>query len=213
VARAVAGETAAGFLELARDRIFLAYAVVLGLNFAEMFSYIAGSSFVLEDIYGVSPQLYGAIFGLNALGIAACSQLNRIMVAHASPGRMLLTGVAAGATAGVTLLAVVLAGGIGLPGILPCLFVSVSSLGLVVPNAAALALTDYPHAAGSASALLGMLQFAFGGIAAPLVGVGGRGTALPMALLIAAFGVGALAALAAARRAAPVAAAERRRRR
>ncbi len=190
-----AGETAAGFLELVRDRIFLAYAVVLGLNFAEMFSYIAGSSFVLEDIHGVSPQLYGAIFGLNALGIVACSQVNRALVAHVSPERMLLVGVVAGATAGVTLLAVVLAGGIGLGGILPCLFVSVSSIGFVVPNASALALTDYPHAAGSASALLGMLQFAFGGAAAPLVGIAGRGTAVPMALLMAVFGVAALAAL------------------
>jgi DHA1 family bicyclomycin/chloramphenicol resistance-like MFS transporter len=160
-----------------------------------MFSYIAGSSFVLEDIHGVSPQLYGAIFGLNALGIVVCSQLNRALVTRTSPERMLLAGVAAGTAGGVTLLAVVLVGGIGLGGILPCLFVSVSSVGLVVPNASALALTDYPHAAGSASALLGMLQFAFGGAAAPLVGVAGRGTAVPMALLIAVFGVGALVSL------------------
>jgi DHA1 family bicyclomycin/chloramphenicol resistance-like MFS transporter len=73
----------------------------------------------------------------------------------------------------------------------------------VVPNAAALALTDYPHAAGSASALLGVFQFAFGGVTAPLVGAGGRGTAVPMALVIALFGLGALAAAAVARRASP----------
>jgi DHA1 family bicyclomycin/chloramphenicol resistance-like MFS transporter len=190
------GGTAAGFLELLTDRIFVAYAVVLGLNFAAMFSYIAGSSFVLEDIYGVSPQEYGVIFGVNALGIVAASQLNRTLVARASPERMLLAGVCAGTTAGAALLVVVLAGGIGLPGILPCLFVCVSSVGLVIPNATALALTDYPHAAGSAAAVLGTAQFVFGGAAAPLVGIAGRDTAVPMALLMALFGAGALVALA-----------------
>ena len=189
------GQTAAGFLELLTDRIFVAYAVVLGLNFAAMFSYIAGSSFVLEDIYDVSPQQYGVIFGVNALGIVAASQLNRALVARASPERMLLAGVCAGTIAGVALLVVVLAGGIGLPGILPCLFVCVSSVGLVIPNATALALTDYPHAAGSAAAVLGTAQFVFGGAAAPLVGVAGRETAVPMALMMALFGVGALVAL------------------
>jgi DHA1 family bicyclomycin/chloramphenicol resistance-like MFS transporter len=164
-----------------------------------MFSYIAGSTFVLEDIHGVSPQAYGAIFGLNALGIVVCSQLNHALVARAGPERMLLIGVASQAMAGVTLLALTLAGGIGLGGLLPCLFVTVAALGLVIPNASALALTDYPHAAGSASALLGTLQFAFGGAAAPLVGVAGRHTAVPMALAIALFGTAALAALGLAR--------------
>lgn len=193
------GDTAAGFLELLRDRYFLAYSVVLGLSFAAMFSYIAGSSFVLEDIHGISTQVYGAIFGLNAFGIVLASQLNRALVGRASPDRMLLIGVAAGTAGGVGLAAVVLAG-IGVAGILPCLFVVVSSLGFVIPNASALALTDYPHAAGSASALLGTLQFAFGGAAAPLVGIAGRGTAVPMGLLIGGFGVSSMLALVFARR-------------
>jgi DHA1 family bicyclomycin/chloramphenicol resistance-like MFS transporter len=107
---------------------------------------------------------------------------------------MLFAGVAAQAPAATTLLVIVLAG-VGLAGILPCLFVSVASIGLVIPNATALALIDYPHAAGRASALLGMLQFTFGALAAPLVGVAGGDTAVPMALLMAAFGIGALATL------------------
>ena len=135
---------------------------------------------------------------MNAFGIVLCSQVNGALVARAGPQRMLLVGVTAGAAAGVALLVVVLAGG-GLAGILPCLFVVVASVGFAIPNATALAMTDYPHAAGSASALLGTLQFAFGGAAAPLVGVAGRGTAVPMALLIAVFGVGALGALTLAR--------------
>jgi DHA1 family bicyclomycin/chloramphenicol resistance-like MFS transporter len=190
-----AGDPSVGFHELLRDPFFLTYAVVMGLAFAAMFSYIAGSSFVLEDIHGVSPQTFGVIFAVNAFGIVLFSQASRALVGRVSPQRLLLVGVAASAAAGTALLLIVLAGGAGLPGILPCLFVSVSSLGLIIPNATALALTDYPQAAGSASALLGMLQFGFGALAAPLVGVAGRGTAVPMALMMAAFGVGALATL------------------
>jgi MFS transporter, DHA1 family, multidrug resistance protein len=74
------------------------------------------------------------------------------------------------------------------------LFVVVASLGFVLPNATALALADHPRVAGSASGLLGVLQFAVGAAAAPLVGVAGTGTALPMAAMIAALGTGGLLA-------------------
>jgi DHA1 family bicyclomycin/chloramphenicol resistance-like MFS transporter len=194
------GGSGAAFGVLLRDRFFLAYSFVLGLSFASMFSYIAGSSFVLQDIYGLSPQLYGAVFGMNACGIVVCSQVNRALVGRVPGRRLLLVGVAAQAAAGATLLAIVVAGGVGLPGILPCLFVTVASLGLTIPNSTALALTDYPRAAGSASALLGAFQFTFGAAAAPLVGIAGKGTATPMALVIALFGAGALAAAGVARR-------------
>jgi MFS transporter, DHA1 family, multidrug resistance protein len=188
-----------GFGELLHDRLFVAYASVLALGFASLFSYIAGSSFVLQDIYGISPQLYGVIFGINALGIIVSSQLGRAVVGRVGAERLLLTGVAAQAVAGTVLL-VFVAGGVGLGGILPCFFVTVASIGLVIPNATALAMTDYPHAAGSASALIGASQFFVGGIAAPLVGIAGRGTAVPTALLIAGFGMAAFSAAALARR-------------
>jgi MFS transporter, DHA1 family, multidrug resistance protein len=186
--------SAAAFGVLLGDRYFLVYSFVPGLAFGALFSYIAGSSFVLEDIYGISPQLYGAIFGLNAVGIIACSQLNRALVGRLSPERLLFAGAAAQAAAGATLLVIVLAG-VGLSGILPCLFVVVSAVGLVVPNATALALHEYPHAAGSASALLGAIQFFLGAVAAPLVGIAGRATALPMAVMIAVFSAAGLSAV------------------
>lgn len=100
-------------------------------------------------------------------------------------------GLTATAVGGTALLLVVIAR-IGLVGILPALFVMVSSLGMVLPNATTLALADHPRTAGSASALIGVLQFALGAAAAPLVGVSGTGTALPMALVIAVLGVSAL---------------------
>lgn len=174
-----------------RDRLFVGYSLVLGLQFGELFSYIAGSPFVLQNRYGVSPQLYGVVFGVNALGLVACSQLNRALVVRFSPARVLRAAVTIGAVNGVALLAVVLVGGVGLPGILPCLFVNVSMIGLVAPNAAAIALAGHGSAAGSASALLGAFQFAMGAAVAPIVGVAGKQSAVPMALLITLFALSA----------------------
>jgi MFS transporter, DHA1 family, multidrug resistance protein len=179
---------------LVRDRAFLGYTLAMGLSFGAMAAYIAGSPFVLQDIYGVSPQLFSALFALNAVGIIAASQISRTLVERLGPRRLLVAGVSIGALGGLgTLASVVLDA--GLAGLLPSLFVLVASVGLVLPNASALALADHPRTAGSASALLGLSQFAIGAMAAPLAGVGGSHTALPMAILAAVLPVAALACL------------------
>jgi DHA1 family bicyclomycin/chloramphenicol resistance-like MFS transporter len=183
------------FHELARSRVFCGYALVVSFSFAQMFAYIAGSPFVIQNIYGVSAQLYAGIFALNAFGIVACSQLNGLLVERVGPRALLRAGVVAEAIAGVALLVVILVGGIGLAGILPCLFVAVSGVGLVFPNASALALTPYPHVAGSASALLGVLNFVVGAAVAPIVGAAGDRTAVPMGIVIATLGALALTVL------------------
>jgi DHA1 family bicyclomycin/chloramphenicol resistance-like MFS transporter len=105
-------------------------------------------------------------------------------------------GLLSVAGGGVALLISVLLG-LGLPGVLPSLFVTVASIGVIVPNAAALALSGHPSTAGAASGLLGVAQFAFGAAAAPLVGLAGEDTAVPMAIVIAALGLGALGTFAA----------------
>jgi DHA1 family bicyclomycin/chloramphenicol resistance-like MFS transporter len=84
---------------------------------------------------------------------------------------------------------------VGLAGILPAMFLTVASIGLILPNTAALALSAHPEAAGSAAALLGVLQLAVGAAVAPVAGVGGTRTALPAAVVIATLGVGALLTL------------------
>jgi DHA1 family bicyclomycin/chloramphenicol resistance-like MFS transporter len=182
------------------------YALTCGLSFAAMFAYIAGSPFVLEDIYGVSPQVFSAIFAVNACGIVAASQLNHRLLARLTPRALLRIALLAAAAGGIALLTIVLVGGMGVWAVLIPLFVVVSSVGIVMPNSTALALTDHPETAGSASALLGMLQFVVGAAVAPLVGVAGKQTAVPMALTIAVLAVGALAAMGAlTRRPAPAA--------
>jgi DHA1 family bicyclomycin/chloramphenicol resistance-like MFS transporter len=176
---------------LLHDRRFVPFAVSGSLSFAAMFAYISGSPFVLENIYGASPQLYGVAFGINSAGIVAASQVSGRLVGRTGPAPLLRFGVTAMALGGVGLLACVLLG-FGLVPLLLFLLVTISSVGLIQPNATALAMAHQPHAAGSASALFGLGQFGVGAAAAPLVGIAGAHTAVPMAVTIAVCGFASL---------------------
>jgi DHA1 family bicyclomycin/chloramphenicol resistance-like MFS transporter len=182
-------ETLRTFGRLLSDRVFVGHALACGLSFGAMFAYISGSPFVIQDIYGASQQLYSLMFAGNAVGLVVASQANRVLLRRVDPLVIVRAALSAQALAGAALVMVV-AGGVGVWAIVPLLFVVVASLGLVFPNATALALADHPRVAGSASGLLGVLQFIVGAAAAPLVGVGGTATALPMALTIAVLGTG-----------------------
>ncbi|HEY8480083.1 MAG TPA: multidrug effflux MFS transporter [Spirillospora sp.] len=189
--------TAATFRTLLTDWTFAGYALTIGLVFGAMFTYISGSPFVLQGIYGMSPQTYGIAFGANALGIITFSQVSGRLAGRVPLRLLLAAGLALIATGGTLLLVAVLTGA-GLYVVLPSLFVITSGQGFVLPNATALALSSESaaQAAGSGSALLGVAQFALGGAAAPLAGIAGPDTAVPMAASIA--GLGTLAFLVAA---------------
>jgi DHA1 family bicyclomycin/chloramphenicol resistance-like MFS transporter len=178
---------------LCTDRGFLGYALSCGLMFAGLFAYISGSSFVLQNVYGLSPQAFSLVFGLNGVGIVLAGQLNRRIVGRFSERALLRSGLLSSFAGGVGVLLAVLLH-LGLVGLLIPLFVLVASVGLVFPNASSLALAEHAKNAGSASALLGVLQFVIGGLATPLMGLGGQGTALPMVVVMASFGTLALLA-------------------
>ncbi len=188
-------DTLATFARLSRDRRFTGYALALALGFAAMFAYISGSPFVLQDIYGATPQQFSAVFAVNSLGIMAAGRVSAGLVGRHPPQRLLLAGLALNVAGGLALLAVVAAGVGGIAAVLVPLFAVASSIGLILPNATALALELHPEAAGSASGAIGVAQFAVAAAVAPLVGAGGSATALPMALVIAGCGVAALAVL------------------
>ena len=179
---------------LVGDREFMGYALAMGLAFGAMAAYIAGSPFVLQDIYGASPQLFSVLFALNAGGIIAASQVSRALADRLGPRTLLTAGSTMSALGGLGVLTSVVFD-VGLVMLLPSFFVVVASIGLVFPNATALALADHPRTAGSASALLGLSQFATGALAAPLAGVGGSHTALPMGIVMATLSSAGLACL------------------
>jgi MFS transporter, DHA1 family, multidrug resistance protein len=171
---------------LLRDRHFVGFALAGGLSFGALFTYVAGSPFVLQDLYGASPQAFSAIFAINSIGIVSFGQLNGRLAGRVAPMTMLRIGVTAMAVAGCAVFAVVLIGSLPLIALLVPLWVLVANMGLVFPNTTALALAGHPEAAGSASALLGVLQFVVGALAAPIAGIAGTGTAVPMGAGIAA---------------------------
>jgi len=179
---------------LLRDRTFIGHGLASGLTFGALFAYISGSSFVLQGIYGMSPQLYSLAFAMNGLGLIAASQVNARLVGRVGPTRLLRRALACVLTSAVTLLVVVSVGGLSVWALLVPMFVIVSSLAFVLPNATALALADHPEVAGTASALLGVVQFMVGAVAAPLVGVGGPETAVPMGAVMVVLALGAVAA-------------------
>ncbi len=184
------GETLRGFGVLLRDRFFVGVALAGGLAGASMFAYIAGGTFVLQRIYGLSPQGFSLAFGLNSIGIMAAAQLSGRLTRRRSPVRVLALGLAVNLL-GALCLAVTVLLGLGLPFVLGSLFVMVSAIGLVLPTSTALGLSNYPERAGTASALLGLLQYLVGGVAAPLVGLAGEDTAVPLGLVAGSASAGA----------------------
>jgi DHA1 family bicyclomycin/chloramphenicol resistance-like MFS transporter len=179
---------------LLRDRWFVGHALAGGMAFGALFAYISGSSFVLHGIYGISPQGYSALFALNGLGLVAGSQVNARLVGRFGPALLLRRGLTAIFLSALTLLAVVVAGGLGVWAVLVPMFITMSSLSFVLPNATALALADHAAVAGTASALLGVIQFAVGAFVAPLAGAGGSGSAVPMAAVMTGVALGSLVA-------------------
>lgn len=176
-------QTVRGFGDLLRQRRFVGQVLTSGFAFGALMAYISGSTFALQQTYGLSAQQFSLAFGLNGLGIVAFGQLNSRLLKYVSLRRLALSGLVTMATGAVAFLTAVLAG-FGLPVVLPALFLVVASFGLLHPNISALALSGSARTAGSASALLGLGQYAFGGVTAPLVGLGGAGSAWLMATII-----------------------------
>ena len=175
-------DTLRSFRTLLGDRLFVAVVLAAGFAGASMFAYIAGATFVLQRLFGLSAQQFSFAFGSNALGIMILGQVGAWLAHRWSPHRVLALGLLMNLLGAVGLAVTVLVG-LGLPYLLGSLFVMVSALGLVFPTSTALALADHPERAGAASSLLGLGQYLMGAIVAPLVGLGGEDTAVPLGIV------------------------------
>ncbi|MFE3657333.1 Bcr/CflA family multidrug efflux MFS transporter [Streptomyces sp. NPDC059165] len=180
---------------LLADRVFTGYVLAGGLAFATLFAYISASPFVIQEIYGASPQTFSLLFGLNSVGLVVVGQINgKLLVGRVSLDKALGVGLSLIALAALALL-LMTSGAFGEVGLVPVaagLFVLMSAMGLALPNTNAQALNRTPHAAGSASALLGTTSFLVGAVASPLVGIAGAATAVPMAVVQSVCALGAV---------------------
>ncbi|MGP0170803.1 Bcr/CflA family multidrug efflux MFS transporter [Pseudomonas sp. NCHU5208] len=170
---------------LLRNRPFMGYSLAGGVAMAGMFAYIAGSPFVFIELYGVPAEHYGWLFGSNAAGFVLMAQVNARLVRRGGPAPWLRRMVLLYLLSALTLLALALWQPANLWILMVPLFVCVASLGCVLPNATACAMAGQGRHAGSASGLLGSLQFSVAAGASALVAYLHDGSAVPMALVIA----------------------------
>ncbi|WP_369030776.1 multidrug effflux MFS transporter [Streptomyces adonidis] len=180
------GEALRSMRTLLADRVFTGYVLAGGFAFAALFAYIAASPFVIQEIYGASPQTFSLLFGVNSIGLVIVGQINgKVLVGRVSMDKVLAVGLAV-ITLSATALLLMATGVFGEVGLLPvsvALFVLMSAMGLAMPNTQTLALLRTRHSAGAASALLGTTSFLIGAVASPLVGIAGEDTAVPMAVV------------------------------
>lgn len=177
-----AAATVRDYRTLLTDRVFLGAVLNQGFLYAALFAYLSGSTFVLQDIYGLSPQWYAAAFGLNSAGHMVSGYVAGRAAERWSVHGTLGVGVA---VTGVGALGLLVAGLIAMPlwVVIVALFLLSSGVALSAAPATTLALAEYPHMAGTASSLLGMVRFGFGGVAAPLVGVAGALSIMPLGVV------------------------------
>lgn len=180
------------FGSLFKEREFMGYAFTQGFTTAGIFAYVSGIPFVYQNIYHVSPQQFSLLFGVNGLGLIIGSQLVGRLADHISERTFLKIGLGISIAAGAILLIALLLKAPLIAVAIP-IFFFVSSISIIGTTSFALAIESQGHIAGSASALLGLLPFVLGSLSAPLVGIAGSYTGVPMGVTI--FGASLLAFL------------------
>jgi MFS transporter, DHA1 family, multidrug resistance protein len=181
-------ETLAVGARVLRDRTLVGYALTGAFSFGALFFWISSSSFVLQDIYGLSTSAFSAAFAANAILLMAAGRLNATLVRRRSPEKLLRWGVGQLVFGGVAMCSVLWLG-FGLPAVLVTVSVAATSLPFIAPNSTALALAPYGREAGTVSAFLGVVQFAVGAVASPIAGTLGDTTAHSMAFGFVTMGV------------------------
>jgi DHA1 family bicyclomycin/chloramphenicol resistance-like MFS transporter len=181
------------YLTLLRDRRFLSHALAGALPMAGLFAYLVGSPHLLMDQHGLGPGEYGLAFGGNAFGLILASQIiSRLVRRGGVPARLLVVTLCLLASAGVMVLLAVLSGAL-LP-LLAAFFLFLALMGSVLPLSSALAMAPMGRMAGSASALMGTLQFGLGALVGAALGAVGGASTTAMGLLIACAGLSGLVA-------------------
>jgi DHA1 family bicyclomycin/chloramphenicol resistance-like MFS transporter len=175
-------QTIRDFRTLLADRVFLGAVLNQGFLYAALFAYLSGATFVLQDIYGLTPQGYALAFGLNSAGFMVFGFLaGRAAEKWSIPGTLAIGILVAAAGAGGLLVSGITT--MPLWVVIVSLFALASGVAISSPPATTLALGEYPQMAGTASSLLGMVRFGFGGVAAPLVGLAGASSILPLGIV------------------------------
>jgi DHA1 family bicyclomycin/chloramphenicol resistance-like MFS transporter len=187
-----AGEMIRVYAWLSRHRGFLAHLGILALSYAGLFAWISGSSFVLQDLYGLSPFQFGVAFTFCGIGYFIGATIAARLVTRLGLDRTIGLGALGLAGGGLAMLAAVALGSASAAALVFPMMLYLAGLGLAMPQAMAGALTPFPHRAGAASSFLGVVQQTLAAILGVVVGQLVGQSAWPLAAPIAAAGCGVL---------------------
>ena len=180
-----------GFKGLFSQKYFMGHCVMQCFGFAAFFAYISGSSFVFQNIYHVSPQVFSLIFGINGIGLMISGALTGRLAGRVEDWKILRTALYVAVIGSVLLLAGFIIH-MPLPAVIVVLFFTVSTLSCMATSSFSLAMQAQGRNAGSASALIGFFSMISGAVMAPVVGIAGSYTAIPMGVVMVVGEAGAL---------------------
>ena len=180
-----------GFKGLFSQKYFMGHCVMQCFGFAAFFAYISGSSFVFQNIYHVSPQVFSLIFGINGIGLMISGALTGRLAGRVEDWKILRTALYVAVIGSVLLLAGFIIH-MPLPAVIVVLFFTVSTLSCMATSSFSLAMQAQGRNAGSASALIGFFSRISGAVMAPVVGIAGSYTAIPMGIVMVVGEAGAL---------------------
>jgi DHA1 family bicyclomycin/chloramphenicol resistance-like MFS transporter len=195
-------ETGRTVMRLSRNRGYVGYLLIAAIGFGAILAYVSASPFVLQNVFGLSPGAFSLAFAFNSMGLILASFINARLVSRIEPARILEVAQAGLVGVSALLALTVLTGVATIVTVLPMTFLMVTLIAFVLSNASALAMVSVPSGTGNgtAAALLGSIQFGFGAVASPLVGLGGEDSATAMVVVIAACAVVGLGVVAVVRR-------------
>ncbi|MBX5165237.1 MULTISPECIES: multidrug effflux MFS transporter [unclassified Rhizobium] len=182
----------AAYGSLLRNRKLVGYAGTAGFFFSGTFAYIASSAFAFIDFYGLSPESYALLFAVGIVGLMISNQINARLVTRLGSDRMLLIGAIGAAITGLVVAVVTFTGLGGVWGLAISTWLFIGMNGFIVANSISGALADFPHRAGTVSALLGAIQYGSGIGGSAAVGLFANGTPAPMGCMFAVAGLGCL---------------------
>ena len=188
------GTTLRSYRTILADRSFVGLVLVASLGMGAVFSYVSGSSYVMQGQFGLSEQVFGLVFGVGAVGLIGSAQLNVKLLNRFTPRQIMVSALSVSSLGALLMLVIAAAHVRSIAGLLIPLWITLTGAGLIMPNAAAMAMTRHGEAAGTAAAVVGCVQFGLGAVTAPMVGAFGS-TALAMAAVMSIALLGAFASL------------------
>ncbi|HEY1791205.1 MAG TPA: multidrug effflux MFS transporter [Verrucomicrobiae bacterium] len=175
-----------GYLEVLKEPQFLVYSVSGAFAFSGLLAYVSTAPIIFMQVFQVTKSQFSMIFAGLAVGFIGSNQFNVLLLRKWTSEQIFRATLIVECPVILLFLVGTYFGWLGLPATLVLLFISLSSLGLAYPNAAALSLVPFDHNIGSASAMLGFLQIGISSLASASTGLINSTTMLPVALIMAA---------------------------